>query len=92
MHDKKGMGHGSLDDNNKRWSPENMGEKKRLATEVWIIIKRDDTLRIWQCCGSGMFIPDPNFVHPGSRIKKIPAPGSGSASKNLSIFDPKNWF
>ncbi len=21
-----------------------------------------------QCCGSGMFIPDPNFFHPGSRI------------------------
>ncbi len=27
-----------------------------------------------QCCGSGMFIPDPNFFHP-----------SGSASKNLNI-------
>ncbi len=22
-----------------------------------------------QCCGSGMFIPDPNFFHPGSRIQ-----------------------
>ncbi len=22
-----------------------------------------------QCCGSGMFIPDPDFVHPGSRIR-----------------------
>ncbi len=30
-----------------------------------------------QCCGSGMFIPDPNFFHPGS------------ASKNLSILTPK---
>ncbi len=28
----------------------------------------------WQCCGSGMFIPDPNFFHPGS------------ASKNVSIW------
>jgi hypothetical protein len=28
----------------------------------------------YQCCGSGMFIPDPNFFHPGF------------ASKNLSIF------
>ncbi len=35
-----------------------------------------------------MFIPDPNFFRPGSR--KIPDPGSGSASKNLSILDPKN--
>jgi hypothetical protein len=26
----------------------------------------------YQCCGSGMFIPDPDFcfVHPGSRIQK----------------------
>ncbi len=35
-----------------------------------------------QCCGSGMFIPDPTFFHPGS-------------SKNLSILTPKKakiWF
>jgi hypothetical protein len=35
-------------------------------------------------------IPDPNFFHPGSRVKKIPDPGS--APKNLSIFNPKNCF
>jgi hypothetical protein len=40
-----------------------------------------------QCCGSGMFISDPNFFHPGSRDKKIP--GSASTSKNLSIVTPK---
>jgi hypothetical protein len=35
---------------------------------------------------SGMFIPDPNFSirDPGSRVKKIPDPGSGSASNNLT--------
>jgi hypothetical protein len=27
-----------------------------------------DTLSSTQCCGSGMFIPEPNFFHPGSRI------------------------
>jgi hypothetical protein len=30
-----------------------------------------------QCCGSGMFIPDPNFFHPGSRVpgsKRFPDP------------------
>jgi hypothetical protein len=29
-----------------------------------------------QCCGSGMFIPDPEseFFHPGSRVGKIPGP------------------
>ncbi len=32
-----------------------------------------------------MFIPDPNFFHPGSRVKKIPDPGSGSVSNNWSI-------
>ncbi len=37
-----------------------------------------------QCCGFGMFIPDPNFFHPGYRVKKIPDPESGSASKNWS--------
>jgi hypothetical protein len=41
-----------------------------------------------------MFIPDPesDFFHPGSKVYKIPDPGS--ASKNLSIlilnFDTKN--
>jgi hypothetical protein len=40
-----------------------------------------------QCCGSGMFIPDPYFSHPGSRVKKIS--GSAFASKNLSILIQK---
>ncbi len=35
-----------------------------------------------QCCGSGMFIPDLNF--------SIPDPES--ASKNLSIFNPNNFY
>ncbi len=37
---------------------------------------------------------DPKFFHSGSRNKdqKIPDPGSGSASKILSIFHPKNCF
>jgi hypothetical protein len=38
-----------------------------------------------------MFILDPNFFHPGSRVKKILDPGYASAS-NLSIFHPKNYF
>jgi hypothetical protein len=45
-----------------------------------------------QCCGTGMLISDPNFSHSESRIKKIPDPGSGSASNNLSILSPKNCF
>jgi hypothetical protein len=46
---------------------------------------RQPLLPYSQCCGSGMFIPDPNFFHHGSRVKKLPDPGSASASKNLSI-------
>jgi hypothetical protein len=31
-----------------------------------------------------------DFFHPGSRVKKIP--DNGSASKNLSIFNPQKFF
>ncbi len=34
--------------------------------------------------------PGSVFFHPGSRVKQIPDPGS--ASKNLSILNPKNCF
>jgi hypothetical protein len=40
-----------------------------------------------------MFIPDPTFFHPGSRIRTtVSIPDPGSASKNLSILTPKKWF
>ncbi len=38
-----------------------------------------------QCYGSGMFIPDPNFFHHGSRIRISSILDPGSASKKLSI-------
>ncbi len=44
---------------------------------------------IFQCGGSGMFIPDPTFFHPGSRIRTVSIPDPGSSSKNLSILTPK---
>jgi hypothetical protein len=44
-----------------------------------------EALRSKSVLRSGMFIPDPNF-HPGSRVKKIPDPGSGSASKTFKYF------
>jgi hypothetical protein len=39
-------------------------------------------------------VADPNFSipDPGSRVKKIPDPGSESASKNFGIFNSKNCF
>ncbi len=33
-----------------------------------------------------------NISDPGSRVKKILDPGSAVASKNLSIFNLKNYF
>jgi hypothetical protein len=48
-----------------------------------------------QCGGSGMFIPDPNFFHPGSWIRTASIPDPGSSSKHLSILTPKKakkWF
>jgi hypothetical protein len=39
-------------------------------------------------------VADPGYLsrlpNPESTVKKIPDPGSKSASKNLSIFNPKN--
>jgi hypothetical protein len=46
----------------------------------------DEFTFIYSVCG----IPDPNFFYPGSRVKKIPDPGSVSASKQLSIFNTEN--
>jgi hypothetical protein len=40
-------------------------------------------------------IPDPNCLHPGSRIRTVSIPEPGSSSKNLSILTPKKakkWF
>ncbi len=39
-----------------------------------------EKLTNYECCGSGVY-PGSEFFHPGSRIKKISDPGSGSASK-----------
>jgi hypothetical protein len=36
--------------------------------------------------------PGSKFFHPGSRVKKIPHPGSGSASEDLSVVNPKSGF
>jgi hypothetical protein len=43
-----------------------------------------------KCCGSVMFISNPIFSHPGSRIHIFSIPDPWSASKNYSILTPKN--
>ncbi len=42
-----------------------------------------------QCCGSGIFIPDPSFFHPGSRIKIFPSQIPQIRIKELKYFNPK---
>jgi hypothetical protein len=37
--------------------------------------------------GSGMFIPDPNFFHPGSELSP-----SRIRIKEFKYFNPKKWF
>jgi hypothetical protein len=73
--------------NKERSKIENTANKKiSLETK-----RRKETMQnsYKQCCGSGMFIPDPGseFFHPGSLVKD---PESGSASKKINIFNPKN--
>jgi hypothetical protein len=43
-----------------------------------------------QCCGSGMFILDPNLFHPGSRAKRFPDPHP--QKRIFKYFNPKNGF
>ncbi len=40
-----------------------------------------------QCCGSGMFIPDPTFFHPGSKFCP-----SRIRIKEFKYFNPKKWL
>jgi hypothetical protein len=51
--------------------------------------------RLYQCGGYGMFIPDPDFTHPGSRIPDPKTPMKRSYTEHstvgsgLNILDPK---
>jgi hypothetical protein len=45
-----------------------------------------------QCCGSGMFIPDPGYEFFPSRIRIFSISDPGSALKNLSILTQKDGF
>jgi hypothetical protein len=52
---------------------------------------------IFQCGGSGMFIQDPTFFHPGSELSpsRIPDPGTRILIKEFKYFNPKKskkWF
>jgi hypothetical protein len=60
-------------------SEENTPARSEWSQLIWTLQGQN---RKKQCCGSGMFIPDPTFFHPGSRIR----------IKELKNFNPKNWF
>jgi hypothetical protein len=53
--------------------------EERLRLYNMNMNRRQDKQR---CRGSGMFIPDPNFFHPGSWIR----------IKEFKYFNPKNCF
>ncbi len=58
-------------------------------------MKHSNTNGEYQCCGSGMFIPDPGSDFFPSRIPDPTCRHPESASKNLSILTPqktKKWF
>jgi hypothetical protein len=51
-------------------------------------------IKAWYESLTLVLFSDPNFsiLDPGSMVEKIPDPGSGSTSKNVSIFIPKKLF
>jgi hypothetical protein len=61
------------------------------------IFKPKILTKLWEI-RSGMFIPNPGFRGsgffsiPDPGFKKETDPGSGSATNNLSIFNPKNIY
>ncbi len=59
----------------------------RIRIKKYIHILRKKASKISSVADPG-WIPDLNFFHPGSGVKKIPDPRSGSASKSSSIFNP----
>jgi hypothetical protein len=49
--------------------------KKTFRLQEKLALERAlKNMKFLQFCGSGIFIPDLNFFHPGSRVKKIPDP------------------
>jgi hypothetical protein len=56
----------------------NEGEKGRM--------RNNPRFRLKQCCGSGMFILDPNFFHPGSLIEGPKDSGSRIRIKEFKYF------
>jgi hypothetical protein len=59
------------------FSSRNTLSVQAFSSRVWYLLpvaSTDPFSHCWlvPCCGSGKFIPDPNFFYPGTRVKKIP--------------------
>ncbi len=68
-------------------------QKRRHLRSIY----NEQTFGYCQCCGSGMFIPDPGSDFFPSRIRtvSIPDPGSRILIKEFTYFNPKKpkeWF
>jgi hypothetical protein len=61
-------------------------EEERKKHEDLQFRSKISKYRIHQCCGSGVFIPDPNFFHTGSLIRIFPITDPRSASKPRKLF------
>jgi hypothetical protein len=59
--------------------------RKTLSKMTKIAGSESGSISQKQCGGSGMFIPDPDFTHPGSRISD---PGSRIPDLGSRISDP----
>ncbi len=73
--------------------------RRRSATShTWARTQRSSQVTLannhcfGQCCGSGMFILDPHYFHPRSRVKKIPGSRIRIRFKEFKYFNPKNCF
>jgi hypothetical protein len=67
-------------------------ESQYWRKDVVDVLLESTIVPVWPVLGIGMFITDPTFFHPGSRIRIFSIPDPGSTSKNLSILTPKKWF
>jgi hypothetical protein len=74
----------------------NMDPRRMLVqygeAEVPFISLLNPTIELPAMMQIEVVYPGSEFFYPRSRVKKSPDPVSGSASKNLNIFNPKNCF
>ncbi len=66
---------------------ENMSSPRSTVSRVKAYQRDPPTHTKTPCCGSGMFIPDPDFTHLGSRIPDPKTATKERGEKNYFIFE-----